>query len=1301
MSYRRDQGETAGSFRQRIENVWLGIGREVPEFRTRGRRVPTPVATASEWAEELDLMASRGEVAPRGLADAEPPTAFEDIIGEMFPQEFPEWAPRPAHRLRAPKIARAPRALRPIKVPHILNRDDGSGMVEFYVRVDTVGRGKAIGEPGYGNESLKTPNGKDYDKVVARIIPDRRYRVYIKDITYSGAGNPEDQLLKESYFDEKGDLQTRPVVPHQLNPEMDLTWGTRKKYPWMLREPALNVSDGHGRPPSHDDYEVDYAWEHLPLVDEKDSRPNVVRQQYGRSWTTGRFEWLVDDKVIGQHPRPYLIGRLVSLVPIGAEGIAWLNMRAGDVNCVAAAIMSNLAATKSLTAARKKIIEEWAGIEGAGAGIIATRDSTTTDDMLEAYFNPNNAPSKHKLNKIQEEGARFKDTDELASKLKMRLQFFDVAGTLLHEKTGKNGPAYAKKHKTIALYRSDGHCSGGSPEFEMPTSIVVTSGPIVKFGRSGETRSQAKQREMENCQSKDRYIIDTIRKYKLERAQIIGYEIVANGVLYRPQGLDMQMHAAAVKLGLRPPQYDSGMEYAWAEVPISAAEAKDWPKYREPDKYRVELDMHIGGVQALHLKHWLKKNEIKSLFPASREGWRHATIEAIAWTAEGEKRDTAAALYDMRAAYLACDSRPEFAAGPAHEAAVRFGFPRGGRSRKCLAPTWESVSKLAGFIRYRSLTIAAHTPTAIAANIAHHFRDRHAPIAIPAAVWLHEHGYVEDYSILEVEYTDRLNGLTFPNDRNLSVRLIGSCAYHSAMRTFYTADPAECDHFMNLYCAHPQKIAEGFLVSYPAGKEATSKMKDHSHIRTYVLAYQAISMWTAIEALGDNLIGTSADSVLVRDPPAAEAVINMQSGCAIRWGEFRPKPMPTIHASGPIGAPETLSWTSDAETDTVMAAPVCESLVRTMTAYIEPGGFGKTTRAIKEANSSGRKTLILVGINKAQIKIKNDLIEAGADLDNFTVDTYQHFFHLPEREEEWTSGRMGKAGLCRDIVIWDEFAMAGPVILGLVLPWMKSVGFTTILCGDPIGQLQKFGDPYSGYAVMGILEDLNVPIEKGDGIDWRAKDCPILQAAKQAAWCQDDETQREELLKIATSLTCKQVVDLWEPGDVIIEATNRIGKRLEEMVEKAQAEKYGPNGRVDVVFRPNPDKPELREQYCKKVDGVLGRVRIPAPGFQFIPAAIGSIVATTRESADHMDTDLWKLASRITVHSVQGETVKRAHKIFICLENMPADWCRNAIYVAMSRAEVASQLYAFKLSSAPTKKENYEPAESDWADDVY
>jgi hypothetical protein len=29
---------------------------------------------------------------------------------------------------------------------------------------------------------------------------------------------------------------------------------------------------------------------------------------------------------------------------------------------------------------------------------------------------------------------------------------------------------------------------------------------------------------------------------------------------------------------------------------------------------------------------------------------------------------------------------------------------------------------------------------------------------------------------------------------------------------------------------------------------------------------------------------------------------------------------------------------------------------------------------------------------------------------------------------------------------------------------------------------------------------------------------------------------------------------------------------------------------------------------------------------------------------------------------------------------MPAEWCRNAIYVAMSRAELASQLYVFTLS---------------------
>lgn len=1261
--------------------------------------MPTPVATAAEWAAKLDKLAAEGAIPPRNSAETR-------SIAEQFEEMFGE-----KKQVAPVKKQRRKKAKAPVKVPHITNKDDGTGRVEFYVRAYYDEDGKLI-----------IPSVSDFKEISSRINPDYRYKVFVKDITPVGPSLREHQLehkkLKVGGREIKGPLIGPPGV---LVPKKGLEWGiqkgpwfAQKKYPWMLREPYYDTKsddpDVFVPAITHDSYEVDYAWRHLPVIDWKSQEPKDVRLQYGKTWTPGRFHWLIEKKVFDEPP-DYLIGRLISMVPLTSGATEWLAMRAGSTNCVAASVMASLSKAHALTPEREKIIRDWVETPRPYERTIGDKARWKVHDewadLIDVPY-AKHSVGMHRADakflerltghNVRDDGASYYDTDILATKLKMRLQFYDVAGTLLHEKAGKNGPAFAKGHMVIKVYRSDGHCSGGEPHFVMPEAVVVTAGPMLKPSRGkSETGAQTRAREKENNDARERYIVDTIRKYNLVRAQIVGSEIIAQKVLYRPLALDMQMHATAEKLQLRPPactaSYDNPGLYS----------CTDDPTEEDPSGYKaVDIPIHVGGVQSFYLKHWLKAHNIKALWPASREGWRQATIEAVPWTAEGAKLDEAEALYDMRAAFMACDSRPAYAAGPAHEYAARFGFPRGGRTRKCLASTWEEVVKLAGHIRYKTITIAPHAPAAIAAHLAHHFRNGPKPIAIPAAIWLHEHGYIGDYSILDVEYTDRISGLKFPTNRDLGVRLIGSCAYKNSMRTFYTSDEAECAHFTDLYSSFPQAIADGFLVSFPVS-QTTTKVKDHSHIRTYALAYQTIAMWTAIEALGDNLIRTATDSVLVKNAAEAEQCIPTQSDeYAIKWGEFRPKPIPKIQASGIVGAPAVQTWTSEETTTATVSVPAIEALARTMTAYIEPAGFGKTTRALKEADASGRKTLILVGINVAQAKIRDDLekmakekvmsqlAEIEANMDNFEVDTYQHFFHLPEKHSEWTPMCMGMAGIRRDIIIWDEFAMAGLALLQIVLPWMRNVGLTTILCGDPIGQLQEFGNPHSGQQVMKYLETNEIPIDHGEGIDWRARDCPTLQAAKRAAWCQSDATQLNELKKIATPLNYADTISLWEPGDIVIEATNRIGETIENDIRDTQIAKYGLQGRADVMFKVRGENEQstkdLRKAYCTKKNGVLGTVRTPEPGFHYVQAAIGTVVSTTLEATLTMNTELWKLASRTTVHSVQGVTIGRERKIFICLESIPSEWCRNAIYVSMSRAELASQLYVFNMSSvAPTR----------------
>jgi hypothetical protein len=1093
----------------------------------------------------------------------------------------------------------------------------------------------------YLRNDNEPPTVADYERVARKLLPNARYRAYSKHIT--AEEDPFPRGYEVGVDPDTGYLRSEP----DRGVKDGFEEGTALTYPFLDREEGKEA------------YYAEGPWAHVPMFDELNPEYHNQQRQLGRYITAGRLDAFGRQQITNMPP-PYIIGWMVALIPLGDEGLDWLAMREGERNCVAVAIRESLRKGGKLTETRHAAIAVWES-------------------------------------KVADKGAHYRDTDVLASWLKMRIRVHDVTGELLHEKCDAAGkPVYANGMKVINLFRSDGHCSTGTPNFPTVNAVVVdraaNTGPLPP--PPGETSCQRRHREAAEDKRRHEYAVSVIKRHSLARAQIIGVEVVStDGVVYRPLYLDVKLHEAAALEGLRGPLREGLSGQDLYESYNEEMVGDVW----EP----IEL-FRLGGVQALKFGAWIDRCGIMSLWAPSRVAWRMATIEAIAWTAQGASRTSAGGLFDMRAAYLACDAVR--GTGPSRVAADRFGFPRGGRSRTCLATTVAEVSHLAGFIHFAEIAIAAHTPVAIAAHIASHFKERHAPIPIPAAVWLCEHGYLASYRIAEVEYTDRMGGIRFPNDRDLAVRMVGSCAYRDARRTLFTRDAAEKDHFAALYGAMPAEVADGFVLSYAASAEVSAKSKDHSHIRTYVLAYQAIAMWTAIEKLGDNLIGTSADSVLVRDAAAAAVALDAAhpSDASIAWGQFRAKTQPNQQPGGPVGAPAATSWSTDRPVTATGPAPNA-ALSRSLTSYLEPGGFGKTTRAIREADASGRRFTILVPTNRAQIEKKTDLVDMKvAHPENFQVKTFHQFFHCsPDNAKTWTPAVMGSAGLGVDGVIWDEYPVAGYAFLSLVLPWLRRVGICTVLCGDPEGQLQEFNphDQTSGTRIVGLLHSLGVPFEYGAGIDWRAKDCPTLQAAKASCWCKSDAVQYGALRRIATSVSLSQMLAMWDPRDAIIEPTNKTGLRIEGLLEGERKKRF-PESLVRCVF-----KPENREAFKKKA-GVLPTVL--GPDKKPYPAAVGSCITVTAAQYAARDKRMWKADSRITVHSVQGETIRRERKIFICLENMPAYWCRNALYVAMSRAELATQLYVFKLSApvpddvkAAFATAAYEPPDMDLLDLVY
>jgi hypothetical protein len=230
------------------------------------------------------------------------------------------------------------------------------------------------------------------------------------------------------------------------------------------------------------------------------------------------------------------------------------------------------------------------------------------------------------------------------------------------------------------------------------------------------------------------------------------------------------------------------------------------------------------------------------------------------------------------------------------------------------------------------------------------------------------------------------------------------------------------------------------------------------------------------------------------------------------------------------------------------------------------------------------------------------------------------------------------------------------------------MGIVTVLCGDPLGQLQDFDDHSSGPHVMQLLDQLSIKIDPGDGVDWRAKDCPRLRAAKAECWCQDEETQLHVLMNLAREMTLEEVTQSWHPDDIVIEPTRKGCDLYSFKLEKVRLQKY-PTEPRRLKFSPKDRAP-----YRKK-GGVIPTVS--APDGTRVLAAINSRILVPADTK-LAEASPWVPDIATTIHGVQGATIKAPRKIFICVRNMGAEWCKNAYYVAMSRAERADQLVVFR-----------------------
>jgi hypothetical protein len=585
--------------------------------------------------------------------------------------------------------------------------------------------------------------------------------------------------------------------------------------------------------------------------------------------------------------------------------------------------------------------------------------------------------------------------------------------------------------------------------------------------------------------------------------------------------------------------------------------------------------------------------------------------------------------------------------------------------RKARVEAVADIEGFAGLVEFtEGVTLTSTAPFGVLTQLGNHFRknEGNQVLPVPLVLWLYESGYMATPTGLVLHYCDLSDGIDFPADRDSAVRFIGSCAYRSSRRTFYTRDQAEANHYASAYNSHIEPLDEGYLVNW----EQEGARHDFSHVRAYVLAYLSIAMGTAEALLGAHVVERDTDAFIVDPACDVAAVLGSQyvsDSNYAQWGMFRLKPA----AEGRVYAteiPQILTWpgSNSATAELPVLHPTDQHF---LIAEIGPGGCGKTHKWLHREYPLSEAPIILCQNNAAAA----DLRTADRNPHGYAVKTYHEFFRIGHLDPAtWTPKPMGSTGLHTKRIIWDEFPVAGPVLLGLVLPWLRKLGIRVVLAGDPLGQLQDFDDPHSGDKVMTVLNVLRAHIDTSSGTDWRAKDCTILQNAKRLAWCASDSSQLDELRNIATRITWAEVHEIWTPADLVLEPTNRLGGAIARSLENVRKQKYADTS-LRLRFKPADAK-----RFAKK-GGILPMVKRPDGGE--VEAAIGSIIDVA--AGTKFDPLLWFVDDTSTIHSIQGRTIPAPRRIFICENNIASLWCHNATYVAMSRAQQASQLYLFRI----------------------
>jgi len=669
--------------------------------------------------------------------------------------------------------------------------------------------------------------------------------------------------------------------------------------------------------------------------------------------------------------------------------------------------------------------------------------------------------------------------------------------------------------------------------------------------------------------------------------------------------------------------------------------------------------------------------------------WQNAQVEAVTWHSPTDESGTPHHHIDMRAAYLACDCRPERADSEAASEIHRYGFPTHMMRLASLdmsVPLTISSPALAltGAIQLAEWTFNPQAHPFTPWRVGNHLRDHEGWITTPELHDLLESGDLIYAVARQVVYSVGVNsGIKYPNlfashttERTQAVTFVGKLARHADESSLVTHDANEA-----AYLAAAFGQAGRYLSAVSAASGAAHLVRYKSerhraqwfHVRAFVLAYTNIALRRMLRRFDpDSVIRINTDAIFARAIPSLVSGVLSRDEATIKWGQWRLKPPgyvyhpmkdPALPAGRQLQAKLGVSDAPPLARDPhdcpdVIASAVPDELTGTLLASTRrllitgQGGCGKTFVISK----------MLAGSDFTIITPSNELAIEHADKLGCRTSTYHKLLALPVGKplSEWKPELLGhKLDHLPRTIVWDEGKMVPKLIFEVVLPYLEKRGIQVIIVLDE-GQLNPFADKEGPTAYLREWADLEVEF----GVDVRSQDDDIRDL-KRRIWRATDKEQLSVWRTQMPPTRFDEAVNEWHPRDLFLCSTNAMGsttaaRLLDEHRRRFPLElapiRFAPDDSVSHKYKNSKaliDVPGTQEQ-VRAVRGTIAWVPLDAVDVEGLPPE-------------------WQYAGWGTIHCIQGKTLSAPRRLFV-IDHQLEGWLSNAVYTAVSRVRTYAQL---------------------------